>query len=235
MGVAVSVAILVVTDGRDDYLGQTVAALEANVTGPITERWMFDDVGNERHVRKLADWYPQYRVFGAQRRLGFGGAIAYAWNMLAEASDASWVLHVEDDQLVTRPVDLADLIGLSEAQPHLAQVALRRQAWNAEERAAGGFIEAAPGWYTERTEGGYTWVETTRNWTTNVSLYRRDLCALGWPDGVASEGRYGFQLRERGLPWGIPGDDVRFGFWGGLESGREWIRHIGEHRAGTGY
>ena len=44
---AVSVALLVITDGRDEYLDQCVPSLVENVYGPITERWMFDDTGRD--------------------------------------------------------------------------------------------------------------------------------------------------------------------------------------------
>ncbi len=231
-----TVALLVVSDGRDAYLAEAMASLGLQVFGgPVVERFLYDDTGDDDHAVQLAHRYPGWEVWAPGARQGFGGAIRWAWRQLAAVARADWVLHVEQDFVFTRSVDLDDLISLSLAQPHLAQVALRRQPWNATEVAAGGFIEAAPGWYTERTEGGHTWVETTRNWTTNPALYRRALCAEGWPDDPNSEGRYGFQLRDRGLPWGIPGDDVRFGFYGGIATGREWIHHIGHVRAGGGY
>lgn len=230
-----SVVLLVVTDGRDYCLGETVVHLEDKVHGPITEWVMMDDTGSSGHAEKLRGFFPHFTVLCAGRRQGFGGAIRYAWDYLARHSDAEWVLHWEDDMIPTRPVPLEDMVALSVDQPHLAQVALRRQAWNAEERAAGGYVEAAPGWYVEREQGGRRWLESVRNWTTNPSVFRLELCAQGWPEGPQSEGRYGFLLRERGLPWGIPGGQVRFGLFGGLVDGREWVRHIGEHRVGTGY
>lgn len=224
-----------VTDGRDEYLAAAVASVEAMADGPIGERWLYDDTGDAAHRGKLADRYPHFTVLAGGRRLGFGGAIAFIWAHLAEHSRAEWCLWWEDDFTADRRVPLDDMAALLVAQPHLAQVALRRQPWNAEERAAGGYVEAVPEWYVEREDGGHRWLETTRNWTTNPSLFRRDLCALGWPDEGRSEGLYGFRLREAGLPWGVPGDAVRFGLYGGLADGREWVRHIGAVRAGTGY
>lgn len=230
-----TIALCIPTDGRDDCLGRTVAAIEAQVDGDITEWYLFDDTGDLSHRDKLADWYPHFTVLTAGKRLGFGGAIANAWSYLTAHSRAQWVAWFEDDMVPARRVPLDDMVALSVAQPHLAQVALRRQPWNAEERAAGGYVEANPDSYVERVDGGHRWLETTRNWTTNPSVYRIDLCALGWPSGAHSEGRYGFALRDYGLPWGIPGEEVRFGLYGGLVDGREWIHHIGDVRVGGGY
>lgn len=231
-----SVVLAITTDGRDDCLGQTIASIGAQVDQAlITERVLYDDTGDAAHTTKLASWYPHFDVLSAGRRLGFAGAIDFVWRRLAGRSEARWVLAWEDDFTATRPVPVADMIALSVAQPHLTQVALRRQAWGAEVEY-GGFIEQAPSWYEERTVGPHTWVETTRNYTTNPSLFRRQLCAVGWPtDGPHSEGRFGFYLRDHGLPWGVPGPEVRFGFLGSMESGREWVHHIGVDRVGTGY
>jgi hypothetical protein len=172
-------------------------------------------------------------VVTAGGRQGFAGAIRSAWAFL-ETFEEPWVADWEDDFTVTRPVDLDDLVALQQAHPHLAQVCLRRQPWG-HEVPHGGFMEMAPQWYTDRSDGRFDWVETTRNWTTNPSVYRRQVCGVGWPEGKDSEGHWGFKLRAHGLPWGVPGDQVRFGFWGSREAGRDWVHHIGNERIGCGY
>lgn len=230
-----SIVLLVMTDGRRDYLARTLARFDEMVTGPITRRVIHDDTGDPEQWGWLSSNYPDYDLVLAPGRSGFGGAIQSAWRYLTEQCDEQWVLHCEDDFLFERPVDLADLIALSEDQPHLAQVAFRRQAWGAEVEH-GGFMEMAPDWYRERSDGKRSWVETRRNLTTNPSLYRRELCKVDWPDGQHSEGRIGFLLKDEiGLPWGIPPEGVQFGFWGSMESGRDWVWHIGDVRVGNGY
>lgn len=229
----VSIALLVITDGRDEYLRQTLDSA-AEMLGPgITERWMWDDTGDAGHQQMLRDQYPAFRVVGEVPRQGFGGAIRAAWNRLAFESDARYVFHLEGDFVFPRAIDLATMADLLEDCPHLAQLALRRQPWWTEPQP-GGFMQQYPDWYEDYSFGVREWVETTRNFTTNPCLYRRQLCVRGWPDDPNSEGRYGFRLRERGLPWGVPGDAVRFGYWGSKASG-EWCHHIGHERTGTGY
>lgn len=231
-----TIALLAFTDGRDDLLGQTLAALEANIDPTlIGERFLNDDTGDGEHATKLAALYPHWTVLATKDRQGFGRAIQGAWALVAAASTAKWICHWEDDMIPNRPVDLAGMVGLLETQPHLAQVVLRRQAWNAAERAAGGIIEQHPTDYTDCSDGaGRRWVEHTRFWSTNPSVYSRALCHIGWPARDQSEGHFGIGLRQLGLPWGIPGEDVRFAFWGARDDPPA-VEHIGHTRAGYGY
>lgn len=229
------IALLVMTDGRAGYLAQTLGSFEEAVSGPISRRIIHDDSGDPAYRQHLLERYADYEIYSTPGRSGFAGAIQSAWRVLG-SSDEPYIFHLEDDFIFTKPVNLSDLIELIEDYPYLAQVAFRRQAWNSIEKEHGGFIEAAPGWYTERSDGKREWVETRRNWTTNPSLYPREVLSLGWPDAPASEGMFGFRLKAEGLQKrGIKPEEVQFGFWGSLEGGREWVWHIGEHRVGTNY
>lgn len=219
-------AILVMTDGRDDYLKQ---CLNSFAFRGGAEFWMHDDTGDADYRARLAATYPLFTQIGDGPRRGFGGAIRRAWSQLLDRSTADYVFHLEQDfQLQAGVVDLDRLAGLLQWRPQLAQVALKRQPWSAE--GPGGFMADNPGQYVDR-DG---WVETARNFTTNPSLYRRDLMTVGWPDEQYSEGKFGFVLKDRGLPWGIPGDEVRFGFLGQVAD-EPLVDHIGHVRTGTGY
>jgi hypothetical protein len=231
----VSIALLVITDGRDDYLTRAVGTLH-HLHGPIVERWMYDDTGDDAYRARLADRFGGFRHINAGPRQGFGGAIRAAWSTLAKHSTADWVWHAEQDFILSRPVDLRAMAAVLTAHPHLAQMALRRQPWNAQEIAAGGVVEQNPGAYTDRTDGaGRSWLEHRLFFTTNPCLYRRSLLDVGWPDGGQSEGRFGLHLRDHaGLPWGVPARHVRFGFWG-ARTDPPWALHIGEERTGHGY
>lgn len=231
-----NIAVLIMTDGRDDVLDRTIQSARAHLGGPIV-RWMiYDDTGDGEHREELRRRYPQVRLISAGRRAGFGGAIRRAWTFISLFSEADYVFHLEDDFVFNSPVDLRAMAGVLAACPHLAQMALRRQPWNDAERAAGGVVEQHPGSYIEISGGddGHAWLEHRRFFTTNPCLYRRELCAAGWPPGAESEGRFGLSLLEHGLPWGVAGPDVRFGFWGSRDSG-EAVEHIGHQRAGVGY
>lgn len=230
-----TVAVLVLTDGRDEYLAPTVQSAMRSLTGPIVEWWMHDDTGLDDYRAQLARRYPTFRHINGGPRQGFGGAIRSAWQHLAAQSTARYVLHLEGDFTFCRPVDLGHLAAVLETRPHLAQLALVRQPWNDTERAAGGLLAAHPGGFAERTDrDGHRWLEHRLWWTTNPSLYRRTLILdLGWPDGPQSEGVFTQQLLAKGTPEVGP-DHVAFGYWGTPTEG-EWVEHIGQHRAGRNY
>ncbi|MEX5637404.1 hypothetical protein [Parafrankia sp. FMc2] len=226
------------TDGREELLARTVRSVvwDGNLSGPIHRWFLHDDSGDEILRARLANRWPRLNQLndGDSPRRGFDGAITHAWSWLAQVDDIDFVFHLEDDFLLNRPVDLRAMAEVLTARPYLAQLALRRQPWNDAERAAGGIVEQHPGDYAQMTDGQHTWLEHRRFFTTNPSLYRRELCAAGWPAGAESEGRFGLGLLRDGLPWGVPGPDIRFGFWGSRQSG-EWVEHIGVQRAGVGY
>lgn len=230
-----TVALLVMTDGRADLLHRAVESARTSLRGPgPDELWMHDDSGDDGYRAKLAYRYPDFIQLGDGRRRGFGGAIAHAWRQMAARSDADFVFHLEDDFVFRRPVLTGALATILVDRPHIVQMALRRQPWNDEERAAGGIVEQHPGDYVEETSRGYRWLEHRRFWTTNPSLYRMSLARnAAWPSGPHSEGRFGLALLEHGSPEAA-GPDVRFGYWGGRDSG-EAVDHIGHSRVGSGY
>lgn len=223
-----TVALLVVTDGRRDYITQTIPSALESFQGPLSELWIYDDSGDADHRLWLVEMFPGFHVFWhPDGRQGFGGAVREAWAFLRRRSDAEHIFHLEDDFVFARPVDLTRMADVLDAHPDLVQLALRRQPWNDAERSAGGIVEQHPADYTERTEGAHRWLEHRRFFTTNPSLYRRSLLDEGWPGGGDSEGRFGVGLLVRHPDW-------RFGFWGARDSG-EWVTHIGHERVGIGY
>lgn len=224
------IALLVMTDGRDEYLDQCVGQRTDNLPGfesLISEWWMHDDTGDDTYRAALAGRYPDFTQLHEGRRRGFGGAIRHAWERLLQQSQAEFVLHLEADFLFSREVDLAALVEVLRARPYLVQMALRRQAWNEREHAAGGVVEADPDAYTEVTEGRHVWLEHRAFFTTNPSLYRLSLCGRGWPSRARSEGLFAQSL------WASD-PDLRAGYWGARDSG-VWVEHIGRERVGSGY
>lgn len=221
------VCLLVITDGRRDCISRTIPSALGNLKGSITRKLIYDDSGDDGHHDWLVDTFPGFEVFShPMGRQGFGGAIRAAWAHLHDILEPV-VVHVEDDFLFNRQVPLDEMIAVLQANPHLLQMALRRQPWNDEERAAGGIVELHPDDFYDRTDGVHHWLEHRRFWTTNPCVYRSEIMwKHPWPKGPNSEGRFTIDLCRS--------PKVRFGFWGARDSG-EWVEHIGTERIGTGY
>lgn len=222
------IALLVMTDGRD-HIFESIPSFEAFASGNVSERWIHDDSGDPRHAEKLRRVFPGYNVVSTPGRSGFGGAIRSAWNHLRQNSAADFVFHLEDDFTFGRLVELPDLAAILIHHPEILQVALRRQAWNAAEVAAGGVVEVAPEDFEDHDEPaiGAQWLTHRRFFTTNPSLYRRQLIVEHeWPDGPHSEGRFAADV--------FSDPAARSAYFGSRSSG-EWVHHIGNTRAGTGY
>lgn len=222
------IALVVITDGRD-CVHETVPSALAMLEGDITERWLYDDSGDQHHTDELGARYEPhgFRVFNHPGgRQGFGGAIRHVWATLADQSAAEYVWWSEDDFTYQREVHIARMIAVLSTNAELAQIALRRQAWNPPEIAAGGVVEQHPDDYTDRSDVfGNHWLEHRRFFTTNPSLVRRSIIERGWPDIEHSEGHFGQALAAEG--W-------RFAYWG-QRADAPWVHHISRERAGVGY
>lgn len=230
-----TIALVIIGDGRDGYLRQCVGSL-GQLYGPISEQWMYDDTGDEAYRAKLAARYPRWRHINGGPRQGCAGAFQQVWQQVNQETRADFVFLVEQDFRFVRPIQLSAMAGLLDDRPYLAEVALLRQPWNAEERRAGGIVEWHPDWYTDMTDRqGRSWLEH-RSFTTNPCLFRRSLLDVPWPahqEGSYSEGIFSHRIHTEGIP-GVPGDRVRCAYWGQRGSGI-WVEHIGHQRIGTGY
>lgn len=218
------ITLLVITDGRRDCLQRTLDSFALCVNSdhigrrvivndcpdPDYAAWI-DGLGFDTHVKPLA------------RRRGFGGAIAAGW---AAIGDTDWIFHLEDDFLFTRHVDVRAMTRVLEHHPDLVQMALRRQPWNEEEKAAGGIVELHPGQYTSCGEGTVFWLEHRMFFTTNPCLYPKWVRDRSWPQCDYSEGVFTHQL--------FADPNLKSAFWGKAED-PPWVFHIGQHRTGTGY
>lgn len=221
-----TIALVVMTDGRTDYLRQCLATID-HLTGPITELWVHDDTGDDAYRAQLLAEMPGFQPLHEGRRRGFGGAIRRTWEQLLVRSQADLVFHIEQDFVFIRPVDLVAMTQLLMDEPMLAQVALRRQPWWApSELEAGGVVEANPTAFTDMVDDrGNAWLRHQAFFTTNPGLYRRSLCHRGWPPGRVSESKFGLRLFA---------DGYSCAYWGARDSGI-WVEHIGHERVGNGY
>jgi hypothetical protein len=232
----VSIAFLVITDGRDEYLRQCIASLDY-LHGPVVERWMFDDTGDSAYRSELRERYPQWRHIHAGPRSGCAGAFRSAREQVRNSTGAKFLFMIEQDFTFFRYVNMRAMMQVLDDNQHIAEIALRRQPWNEQERAAGGVVEQHPDWYVDKEDkDGRKWLEQGVFYTTNPHLERTSLLNIPWPDhqvGRYSEDTFTHILKSHGTPE-VVGDDVRFAYWGARDSG-VWTTHIGYERAGKDY
>jgi hypothetical protein len=214
---------VVIDDGRPEYLKQTVASLDH--VKPIDVRVLIDDSGDKTYGDWLGWTYPNFdeQVHHHQRR-GLGGAVRSAWETALEHG-ADFVWHNEDDMPIAADIDLTTFIDLLKAQPHLAQVGLKRQPFSPEEIRAGGIVEAYPHFYTEHTDAGVTWIETDHLFVFSPSLIPRRVieCVLENTD----------TFLEDNVTKALWRYSYRSCYWGGLYD-PPLCNHIGITRS-TGY
>lgn len=221
--------LLVFTDGRRDCMARTMASA-AEALPELDHVVIVNDCPGLDYKAWLREVFPGAdHIDPLPHRRGFGGAIQAGWDALPAGTE--WVFHLEDDFVFNRPVPLDDMATVLRVRPELVQMALRRQPWNDEERAAGGIVEAHPNDFEDRFGQGpplweSAWLEHRRFFTTNPCLYRASLTERGWPQVPRSEGVFTHQL--------LADPEVRFGYWG-ARSTDPWVHHIGDVRTGTGY
>jgi hypothetical protein len=231
-----TIAVVVIGDGREYYLHRCITSMSA-LNGPIIEKWMYDDTGNLAYRDNLVRRYPEFWHINGGPRQGCAGAFQQVWRQVREGTSARFIFLIEQDFVFNRTIDLYGMAALLDERPHLAEVALRRQPWNATEIAAGGIVESHPDWYIDmEDDAGRQWLEHGAFFTTNCPLFRTSLLDVPWPDsrpGCYSEGTFHHHLMTHGTPE-VPGDQVTYAYWGARYSG-VWVEHIGYQRLGTGY
>lgn len=191
---------------RDEYAEKALASLRTMVLGLDDRIVMVDD---------------------REHRLGFAGAIQEGWDrLLALDPLPDYVLHCEGDFTFHQPVPALAMALALERNPYLCQMALKRQAVNEEECAAGGIVECHPDDFEQWADRHAYWTEHRRFFSTNPSVYSTKICRMGWPQVRHSEGIFTHQLLED--------PTVRFAFWG-KKFDPPLTEHIGLVRAGHGY
>lgn len=217
--------LVVITDGRRDCIEQSLPAALVNLKGiDLGHTVICDDSGDLEYQSWLRWRFPGVDVVAGGKRGGFAKAVRRAWET-ALGYGQPWVFWLEDDFIIPEPVDLGAMATVMEANPHLTQIVLKRQAWFPDELDAGGVIETNPDAYTDCSDGVNRWTEhQLGHWTNPMLMHRSFLAAHTWPDCAGSEARFSRQVMTGA---------ARSAFWG-HRSDPPLVDHVGV-RHGTGY
>jgi hypothetical protein len=213
----VTFALLVVTDGRRAYLVETMRSLRVSLQPWPPDRFLIDDSGDPDYRAWLQAEFPDFVQVGDGARRGFAATLACGWGTVLAYSEATHIWHAEDDFTYNELVDLPAMAAILDRNPHLAQLALKRQPVNDVEREAGGFMETRPGAWTQR-DG---WIEHQTNFTSNPSQIPARVARLC----VGSDVR----LDELTMSDLLMAEGYGFGYLGRIED-RPRVTHIGGHR-----
>lgn len=232
------ITVVVHTGGRPDawperreYIIRSIASLDEQVTGPIVKRVIYDLWGDDTIRSWLRETFPAYNVVGptpatveaVAEDVLFTWGMQQMWTYLGRHTKGDYVFAVEDDFTYERPVDLAELVNVLRSEPKLVQVALLRDACYGDEKD-GEAIGNILGWPRPAFTFRDGWFEHRLFFTLNPTLFRKSLTTVPWPSGHHSETIFGKRL--------LADKSARSAFMG---DGSEWIRHIGQVRAGSGY
>lgn len=210
---------------RRDYLRRSLESLTKNVSGPFIQRVVYRDWDPEFHaeLEAIAREFGFY-VVGPDKNVGYTDSMRLMWRYLSKNAKGEFIFATEDDFTYPQPVELGPLIETLRDEPHLAQIALLRDAFYQDEKETGGVLGWPEPAFTKVGNNGNARLEHRLFWTANPSLFRKAITDKPWPLGHHSETQFGKQLMRD--------PRVRFAFWGDHV---ELAKHIGETRAGSGY
>lgn len=210
------IALVMVGDGRLEYLARAVESLREQVPYPFVKKIMVDDSGSKAVAKHLKLTYPEFRHVNHHRRLGTVKAVQSGWKA-ALRTPAEYVFHTEEDFTYNEPIDLDALAGLLESDSQLAQVVLKRDPYSWPEIEVGGFMELRPAQYVDTDSPVGPWVDHRKLFSSNPSLIPRRVIQLGF----IGEAKFGQRCVEAGY---------RFAYWG-RTTDLPRVTHIGQVRS----
>lgn len=236
-----NVLLAVIGNGRSELLSQTLKSLEDQVQFDWMDQLMINDTGNEDYTAQLDEAYGiDWHIISHTKNRGLSGSVRSVWQY-ARIIGADYVFHVEEDFTFNEKINIQHMIDVMEHEPNMLQLALKRQPCNAEEAAAGGFMEMDPRAYEqveyrERTPV-YTmgspnprsfgrpplhqFVKHRKFFTLNPSLYPLETTDYSW--------ELGWGEKEFGEV--VFGDQNNFSAYLGHITDPPKVTHIGGYRA----
>ena len=220
-----NVSAYFVTDGREELLVETLISFHDKVQYPFTEKIIINDCIDEKFkksVDNLSNFYGLRAIHNEEKK-GFAGAYHTAWENIG---DVDYVFGSEDDFLFNQEINIFELIYILEYNRNLTQICLKRQAWNEEEKKAGGIIEQWPELYEEKNISDLSWCEHRNFFSTNPSLIPKWVIEKGWPRLPQSESEFSKELFRN--------PNYKSAYLG-KKFDAPLIEHIGKNRAGFNY
>jgi hypothetical protein len=216
------ICIIILTDGRNDYLAKTLESLESNVVFPEDAevyKIMVDDWPADRDLKtlkKLAKKYGIDKLVLNEENTGIDKTVQKAWSLVPDNTDYIW--HQENDFEYLQKVDVSQMISVLN-NPTIVQVALVRQPWFEDEKDAGSLLKTRPVRFRQASVSNIDVVIHRDHFTHNPSIYKAK-----WIEQLEGYTEYKFKdhlLAKNGV--------LYFSYLGKLEDSHT-ILHIGERK-----
>jgi hypothetical protein len=207
------VALCVLSDGRFDYLMETLESLNESNDLPFKQKMILVD-GNPGAASSLRDSLKEWQIWTNPGRSGLAQSVKQLWKNVNK--EIKYIFHLEEDFTFNEYIDIYSMIKVLDNNPHLAQMLLKRQPWGSEEPKYGGYVEMNPDSYIEKTDGINIWCEHRNFFSLNPCVIPRKIFDLGWHED-----------NERGFAQLIFEDkNMRCGLWGAKFDPPK-VHHIG--------
>tara|TARA_Y100000310_G_scaffold279894_1_gene299290 strand:+ start:634 stop:1329 length:696 start_codon:yes stop_codon:yes gene_type:complete len=211
--------VLVTSASRVEYLQQTIASLQKHLKFDGKLNWVLhEDVVRQKGSKEVIDWAKKEGFFNGIMVTDPAKRQGAAVLKLLEAANSEFVIRTEDDWILTKDINLNDVVGLMEEHKELNQI----------------------GFSKKTNEDVAKWGEYNKyrfplclnwNWTFILSVWRKSWILKRWVatdrgDDIAHYLRAGCEhklldseawtCQYLGTYW-----------WGGMKDG-SYLYHIGE-------
>ena len=210
-----AIALVVITDGRYYCMAESVTSIDQQLP-PFTFRCIVDDSGDRAYAAWLDRTFKDFAILHHPTRMGCAASVGHGWES-AMLCGAEYVWHAEDDFTYNGPVDVGAMAAILDANPELAQLALKRGPHGPVEGAAGGLMEVSPDKWTDH-DG---WCTSSQIFTFNPSLIPRRAIEV-----VLADRR---PKLESNVAYILTAQGYRFGYLGQTTDPQR-ITHIGANR-----
>jgi hypothetical protein len=119
-------------NGRKGYLERTIASWEANLIGDIEHKIIFDDSGDAKYVKWLNKSFgDRFKIVPvASKSVGQVAALGFVFKYIREL-DADYVIQLEEDWMLNRPLDISRIATVLDNDPNILQMRIPRVVWYA--------------------------------------------------------------------------------------------------------
>jgi hypothetical protein len=224
-------AMFILGNGRKPYLERTVASWEANLQSKPKHRIIFDDSGDKAYHEYLKFKYSDnFEIVPiSDKAVGHAKAMKFIFDYINKL-DVDYVLQLEEDWMLFRPLDLTDVMQTMQDNERILQMRIPRTVWYSDyhdiDLAAGsilryhlGLPRTANSKKINSENSWYEWRGDFYYWSHNPNVFKKSLCNYQYPESPDHELDFG-----RALLKATPNSVI--GFWATNEYDA-YITHIG--------